>query len=167
VDVAFDIRKVAVVKRFLTGLYPVELLWIGTAGSPGTGEPAREEEPGMRQALLHPLTPLIGLSLAATALLCAYVLFAVTPSPLVEPLTTRGWALLAVFWMDADARRRRSLPCYDFGLLAAVAFPLSLLWYCLWSRRVKGVALLLVLLALLYGPWVIAAWLWAMVWAAR
>ena len=110
----------------------------------------------MRRLLLSPFIPLVGLSLLTTVLYCAYLLSRVAPSPLAQLIITTGWGIMVVLWMDADARRFRRLPCYDFGLLAAVSFPLSLFWYCLWSRGWRGVRMLLLLFGLWLAPYIIA-----------
>jgi hypothetical protein len=45
---------------------------------------------------------------------------------------------MAVLAIVNDARRRRLVPCYDFGLYCWVSFPLTVTWYCLWSRKWRG-----------------------------
>ena len=110
--------------------------------------------------ITHPLAPLVLLALVTTATLCAFVAAERGPSPSTELVLGYGWALMAIVWMDADARRLRRLPCFDFGLLATIFFPLSLLWYCFWSRGWRGFLVLLLLLALWVGPYVIAAAFW-------
>jgi hypothetical protein len=55
-----------------------------------------------------------------------------------------GWllevtpGLFLLVWMMQDARRRRCAPCHEFGFLAGVYMPASLLWYLFWSRGWKG-----------------------------
>jgi len=114
----------------------------------------------MRQLLLSPFVPLVGLSVITTVRLCAYLLLGASPSPLSDVIIVLGWALLLVLWIDADARRSHRLPCYDFGFLAGVTFPASLVWYCVWSRGWRGLLVLLGLIGLVYGPWLVAAVLW-------
>jgi hypothetical protein len=111
----------------------------------------------MSRLLRSPLTPLAGLSLMTTALLCAYVIAGVAPSLLAQALLSFAWALFLILWADADARRRRKVPCYDFGFIAGLTYPVSLGWYCLWSRGWRGLLLLLALIALACVPWLIAA----------
>ena len=62
--------------------------------------------------------------------------------------------------MMADAHLRRQTPCYDFGFLVGVFFPISLVWYVFWSRGVRGILLLGALIGLMLLPWLagIAAW---------
>jgi hypothetical protein len=110
--------------------------------------------------LLHPLTPLVVMSLLTAAALCASVWAGSAASTGLETVLGFGWALLVVLWMDADARRLRRLPCYDFGLLAGLYFPLSVVWYCLWSRGWRGLLLLLLLLALWWSPYIVAVAFW-------
>jgi len=117
------------------------------------------------KAIIHPLAPLIAMALVTAADLCAYVSIGRSPSPGVGLLLEFGWALMLVLWMDADARKLRRLPCYDFGMMVAIFFPLSLVWYCLWSRGWRGLLVLLMLLALFVVPYVIAAVLWGVLYA--
>jgi hypothetical protein len=68
--------------------------------------------------------------------------------------------LLLLCWILADARQRRCVPCFDFGFLLAVSFPLSLVWYAFWTRGWRGLLLLLTVLGLIYGPWICAVIGW-------
>src|SRR5438094_970281 len=106
--------------------------------------------------LIHPLAPLVTLALFTVPVLCYLVTAGGGGSSGFTMIVGAGWAWMLVFWMDADARRFRRLPCYDFGLLAAVSFPLSLFWYCLWSRGWRGVRMLLLLFGLWLAPYIIA-----------
>src|SRR5262245_14805754 len=110
--------------------------------------------------LLHPVAPLAAMALVKAPLLCYVVSAGGGGSSVLTTIMAAGWALMLISWMDADARRFGRLPCYDFGLLAAVFFPLSLLWYCLWSRGWRGMLVLL----LLFGLWV-APYLFAVIFA--
>lgn len=111
--------------------------------------------------LVHPLSPLVALSCATTVVLCVLVAVGRSASPWVDVALDYGWPLMLLVWMTADARRIRRTPCYDFGFLAALCFPLSLPWYCVWSRGWRGVLLLFLLLALWVAPHVLAALFWA------
>lgn len=111
--------------------------------------------------ITHPLAPLVALSLATAAALGVLAWARVAPSAGTEAVLGFGWALMLLLWMDADARRRRRLSCYDFGFLAALFFPLSLVWYCYWSRKWGGVLVLLLLLVLWLAPYVLALVFWA------
>src|SRR5882757_2870509 len=57
-------------------------------------------------------------------------------------LSTRGLALFLIFWVMIDARRRRCVPCHEFGFLVAVFMPVSLVWYVFWTRGWRGAVLL-------------------------
>lgn len=114
-------------------------------------------------AIAHPLSPLIAMSGATAIALCVSVWAGIGPSPGTELVLRYGWALMLLLWMDADARRLRRLPCFDFGLLAMFSFPLSLVWYCYWSRRWRGFLVLLMLLALWLVPYAIAMMFWMVV----
>jgi hypothetical protein len=106
--------------------------------------------------IAHPLSPLVALSLATAAGLCLLTWAGGIPSAGTLLVLQYSWMFMLILWMDADARRRRQLPCYDFGLLAMLFFPLSLFWYCCWSRRWFGLLTILLLLFLWLGPYVIA-----------
>lgn len=112
--------------------------------------------------LAHPLAPLVLLALATTAALCTLAWTSSAPSAAADMLLSYGWALMLLLWMDADARHRRRLPCYDFGMLAGFFFPLSLLWYCFWSRGWRGLFVLLLVLALWLLPYLVAVAFWAL-----
>jgi hypothetical protein len=105
----------------------------------------------------HPLAPLAVFALAMAFALCTLVAVGTDPSPGAELVLGYGWALMLLLWVDADARKRRQLPCYDFGLLAVVLFPVSVAWYCLWSRGWRGLLVLLALVSLWLLPYVAAA----------
>ena len=115
----------------------------------------------------NPLTPLVVMASATAAALCASAWMGLPPSgdPMTQTILSYGWAFLLVIWMDADARRLRRLPCYDFGLFVGIFFPLSLLWYCWWSRRWRGLLVLLLLLALWFIPQFMAGVFWLVLYA--
>jgi hypothetical protein len=60
-----------------------------------------------------------------------YLAAGLSASPAFQDLAVVGWAVMLVLWVDDDARRRRRIPCFDFGLLVGVLFPLSVAWYCI------------------------------------
>jgi hypothetical protein len=108
--------------------------------------------------IAYPLTPLVAFAVALTVILCGYVSQGAGLSPGMDYLRSFGWGLMILLWMDVDARKLRRLPCYDFGWLATVCFPLSLLWYCIWSRGWRGgLLMLLILLAMWLAPYFIVA----------
>ena len=99
---------------------------------------------------MHPLAPLVLYSVVLT--LCWSLSFATgRAAPTFELLAGYGWVWLTVFWIAADARRRRRVPCFDFGFLCIAFYPISLPWYCVWSRGWRG----LLMLGLLACLWVL------------
>ena len=97
--------------------------------------------------------PLVFFATGTALILCAYAGAGTVPSPMAEIILSKGWLLFMLIWMVSDARRTRGQPCYDFGFLSGVGFPLSLMWYCLWSRGWKrGLLVLLALAGLLMAP---------------
>jgi hypothetical protein len=117
----------------------------------------------LRRWLQNPMAIPTILSLGAAVVLCSYVGVGEAPSITAERVLDLGWALMAVFWMDADARQRRRIPCFDFTFLAAIYFPVSLFWYCVWSR---GWGWGLLLLSTLFGLWLLPHFLAVAFWVA-
>ena len=114
-----------------------------------------------RKLLLHPALPLGALSLVTSAVYGTYLVAGRPLSPMAESLLSVSWVWTIVLWMDLDARRHRWLPCFEFSFLAAVTYPVSLLWYCLWSRSWRGLLILFGLVGLVYIlPWMTAVVLW-------
>jgi hypothetical protein len=111
---------------------------------------------------LRDFGPLIALAAMIASFDLAYVVCAVPRSELAGRLASYSFALYLVLWMMADARRRRAVPCFDFGTLAAVYFPLSFVWYVIHSRGVRGLLVLLAVLGLLLAPWCLATAAWAL-----
>jgi hypothetical protein len=95
---------------------------------------------------------LIVLSAALSLFQVAYVAIGVPISERASGLTSLSLALCVLLWIVSDARARGCSPCFDFGFLVGVFFPLSLVWYALWSRGAKGVLLLAGLFVLLILP---------------
>jgi hypothetical protein len=87
---------------------------------------------------------------------CGYVWADQAPPDSFAQLGSIAFALGCVLWVVADAHKRRKTPCFDFGFLVAVFFPISLIWYAFWSRGVRGVLLLGAMLGLLLIPWLSA-----------
>lgn len=79
-------------------------------------------------------------------------------------LTLSGLAvtIAAILWMVDDARRNRRIPCFDFGFLAGITLPFSLIWYLVRSRGwLRGAGVLLFLIALWLIPSIAAVITWA------
>lgn len=115
---------------------------------------------GVRRLLLHPLAPLIGFSLALTAFYVGYLLAGYAPSNLFLTLTSLVWGLLLPMWVVADARRSCAVPCFDFGFLCWLALPVSLPWYCFWSRGWRGAFVLFLIAGLFFAPYLVASAVW-------
>lgn len=82
------------------------------------------------------------------------------PSPTFQVATSFCWSLLLAFWIVADARRRKCVPCFDFGFFCYVFLPIAVPWYCLWSRGPRGVLTLVAFAALWLVPYMIASVVW-------
>jgi hypothetical protein len=114
----------------------------------------------VRSFLANPMAHLAVFAAVVTACFVMYVLAGASVSPSFDSLATVGWWLMLILWTDADARRLRRLPCFDFGFLVGVFFPVSVAWYCMWSRGWRGLFLIVVLLALWFAPYVTASVVW-------
>ncbi len=71
-----------------------------------------------------------------------YVLLGEEPPQSVLTLSSTVQSLFILYWVVADARRRRRVPCHDFGFLVGIYLPVSLIWYLVWSRGLRGLLLL-------------------------
>jgi hypothetical protein len=65
-----------------------------------------------------------------------------------------GYALPVVLahWVAADMRERGRTPPYELPFLLLLAWPISLFWYCTWTRGGGGLLLALGLTLLSYLP---------------
>src|ERR1700749_1882116 len=97
----------------------------------------------MKAVLRSPIAALIVMALIATGLRCAYAIARLPISSPAEYVLGCCWGYPMMIWMNHDAVRGRRRPCFDFGLFILYAFPVSLLWYCVWSRGWRGMLLLL------------------------
>jgi hypothetical protein len=106
----------------------------------------------------------LGILLTTAAVISAlqfgYAAVGTAPPEHVARLASFAFALAFVLWMVVDAQVRRQTPCFDFGLLVAVFFPISLVWYVFWSRGARGFLLLAALLSMMLLPWLSAAAAW-------
>ncbi|WZO99390.1 hypothetical protein EP7_000996 [Isosphaeraceae bacterium EP7] len=113
----------------------------------------------------------LGIFLAATVAFAVsqtlHVIAGTAPSAEALRLTELGLSLSLVLWVVADAQSRRITPCYDFGFLTAVFFPVSIAWYAIRSRGWKGVLTLIALLGLIYLPWASAYAAWMLKYGSR
>lgn len=74
--------------------------------------------------------PLVFFAMGTALIYSACDAAGAVPSRWAEILLSKGWLLFTLIWMTCDARRTRGLPCYDFGFLSGLWYPLSLIWYC-------------------------------------
>jgi hypothetical protein len=95
----------------------------------------------------------------AAFITCAHVWLGIR-SLIVMDVLPYCWALTLITWMQLDALHRNRVPCFDFGLILAVTWPFSLVWYCPWSRGWRGWLVLLWILGLYVWPWMVAVMLW-------
>jgi hypothetical protein len=86
-----------------------------------------------------PWCVLIALSLALSVLQVAS-LTARAPVPEgLNVLISYTWSFYIIYWVVRDARKRRRIPCHEFGFLVAVFLPVSLAWYVFWTRGWRGI----------------------------
>jgi hypothetical protein len=97
---------------------------------------------------------------ALSALQFGYAAGGTDPPESVARLTSIAFVFAVALWIVADARIRRQTPCYDFGFLVAIYFPISLFWYVFWSRGLRGILVLAALLGLMLLPWLSAVVAW-------
>jgi hypothetical protein len=105
---------------------------------------------------LNPWVPLLVFTAALAVTQSAYTLFQVVPSLPGTILLEYGPAFFLVLWVVADASRSRRVPCHDFGFFVMASFPFSVVWYVLWTRRLRGLLVLGALLGLFLAPWLCA-----------
>ena len=110
---------------------------------------------GMARALSS-WVPLFLLSLGIGFFLAAYVVSRSSAAQMAATTLVYILPLFIIFWVLQDARRRRCVPCFDFGFLLVLAFPLSVIWYLFWTRGWKGFALLAAFVGLFLVPWTFA-----------
>lgn len=106
---------------------------------------------------MRPLAPPVVYCCGLTACLSAFHAAQVPVPPLLELLSAYCWTILVVLWIEADARRRRITPCYDFGFLCGATYPSSLIGYCLASRGWRGLGMLALLAFLWVVPYVVSS----------
>jgi hypothetical protein len=104
---------------------------------------------------IRPLGPLLGAALAVMLLPAVHVLLGVPPTDLELAVASYVPAVFIVLWMMDDARMRHCTPCYDLGFFLLLLFPLSLLWYLVWTRTWWGLVVFAGMLAVVYVPWII------------
>jgi hypothetical protein len=100
-------------------------------------------------------------SAAFTFFALAYQVLGGEPSRPAQLLFSYGPPAGVAAWVEADARRRRRSPCWEFGTFVLFAWPIAVPTYCFWSRGRAGWPLLAALAAALLAPVVLAALLWS------
>jgi hypothetical protein len=96
--------------------------------------------------------PLVGLAAVLAAFGSMYVLLGKVPPDEFVSLVGPVQGLFILYWVILDARRRRRVPCHEFGFLVAVFMPISLGWYLIWTRGWKGLLLLGAFTILIVAP---------------
>jgi hypothetical protein len=106
--------------------------------------------------------PLIGVGILQASFGMLYAWLRTDPPEGARWILAFSTALLVVYWIVADARGRRCVPCFDFGYLLAISLPFSLIWYAFWTRGWRGILRLLAIVGAIYGPWLCATILWVL-----
>jgi hypothetical protein len=94
----------------------------------------------MSRIVFAPFAPAIVFNVAASTIFLVTTC-ASRPLPMIAvKLASYSSLFLVVAGIEADARRRHRTPCFDFGWLVAMFWPVSLVWYCFRSRGWRGMA---------------------------
>jgi hypothetical protein len=104
--------------------------------------------------------PLVVLSAILAIFASMYVVLGQDPPQGVLTLFGMVQMLYILYWVVVDAHRRRRVPCHDFGFLVGIFLPVSLAWYLVWTRGIKGLVLLGGFAALLTVPQICAILVW-------
>lgn len=119
----------------------------------------------MRHGVIVPMGPLLIFSAMLSVLITIYVASGTMESQAFERLSSFSWVILLVLWITGDARRSRRTPCYDLGFFCALFFPVSLVWYCIWSRGWRGLLMLMALTAIFLTPYLLGQIVWLLKYA--
>ena len=102
-----------------------------------------------------PLTEITGLSLAMAVLqpvamwgAGAHVILAFA----FAVISSYAIPIVLATWIAADLRARRRTPCFELPFLLLLVWPISLFWYCIWTRGWQGFFLALGLVVMGYLP---------------
>jgi hypothetical protein len=120
----------------------------------------------LRQLASHPLAPLVCFSLIASAMLAAYVVAGHSPSPTFVAVMELSCTFLLAYWVILDARKGHRIPCFDFGLYCYLLLPVTLPWYCFWSRGWRGIILLIALFGTVIAPYFVESVVWGMLYGS-
>jgi hypothetical protein len=110
--------------------------------------------PAWRSAMrgLGAFGPLLGLAAILATFMSVYVILGEQPPESFLSLYGPLQFLFILYWTIIDAHHRQRVPCHDFGFLVGLFFPVSLAWYVMWTRGIKGLVTLGVLGALFVLP---------------
>jgi hypothetical protein len=114
----------------------------------------------VQRALLSPIAPLLFFSIGFGAILSAYMALGAAPSLGFETAASFVWCVLLALWIVNDARRRRGIPCFDFGLYCYFLLPVTITWHCVSTRGWRGILLLLAICATWILPYLVARIVW-------
>ncbi|HEX5105004.1 MAG TPA: hypothetical protein VFV87_14390 [Pirellulaceae bacterium] len=109
--------------------------------------------------LKSPLAQIAGLSVGM-AVLQPLAAAGGANSLLFQFLAAYAMPITIALWVAADMKAGGHTPPLDLPFFVLLAFPLSLLWYCVWTRGGQGLLLALGLVFLSYLPYVTTAVVW-------
>ena len=89
-----------------------------------------------------------------------YVVIGVVPSYAAQMIGAFTLPIYFVAWVQSDARGRRCTPFFDFGTFMMATWPVSVLWYLIWTRRWRGLLLVLMFLGLLFATTIVPFVVW-------
>ena len=114
----------------------------------------------MHRLLCHPVAPLCAFTAGTSIFYAATLAVGRSLSPTLQSFLLTDSMILILMWLVADARRRRQVPCFDFGFFCSIFFPLSVAWYCCWSRGWWGLLTIGLLIGLWLAPLIVADVTW-------
>ena len=109
--------------------------------------------------LKSPLAQIIGLALVM-AVLQPIAALSLLGSPVSALLWSYVLPLTIVQWTAADMREHRRTPCFDYCFLMLLGWPVSMIWYTIWTRGLRGVLFAFGLYALCWLPYFSTAIVW-------
>lgn len=115
----------------------------------------------MALLLRNPYVPIVIFAMAEVLFLCTYAANGVAVSLGAQTLSGLGWTWVMACWVNEHSHRRGKVPSYDFGLLLIILYPFSVLWYCFWLYRWRGVLVMLLLVLLWSVPQIASQIVWA------
>lgn len=77
-------------------------------------------------------------------------------------LTALIMPVMTLLWVAADMRSRGQAAPFELPFLLLLCWPISLAWYCVWTRGWNGLVLALGLFVLTYMPHLVTMILFAM-----